>query len=526
MSRISGNRECGSWITETIHTTEIENLFVSLSEIANDMQKHNLRPGGYRTFWLCLGLAIALLLRIVCVLLGAPSVLGRRVEVATPVNSLIRLAEGYWLKQIGSSCYAGSTYHGSPLLLAILGPFTVSRTGGQPLLDLVSSLVCICADLVTALLLLRIGRCWQSAESKQFSLLGLTNIFLTTDSTILGVGDVAALFYLWNPLTIVSCVGGCTSSIENAMIILALYGAVSGNVPLAAFGWTIATHLALYPAILLIPIALNLSLGIDHPPKKLFKMANLLNTNGSESGTGCSIASDKKEEIQTSQGVISDVYTHKVKAKALWDLILWSVVWWAYILVLCRILMGRSGGLREMFSETYGYILTVEDLSPNLGLFWYFFTEVFDFFRPFFLLVFHANVLFLILPLTICLHHRPLFLAFIFCAISAMLKSYPSVGDAALYLGLMPLFIKELSGMRFTFFLLNGYIGVTLLSPVMYNLWIWKGTGNANFYFATALAYACIQLVLIVESVSTVLIFDRNLQKMQVTDTDVIADKH
>jgi phosphatidylinositol glycan class U len=81
--------------------------------------------------------------------------------------------------------------------------------------------------------------------------------------------------------------------------------------------------------------------------------------------------------------------------------------------------------------------------------------------------------------------------------------------------------------MQFTFFLFFGYIGVSLLSPVMHNLWIWRvslllceltplsgtcnakivssislnltgfsfqGTGNANFYFATGLAYTCLQV--------------------------------
>ncbi|KAG5549846.1 hypothetical protein RHGRI_014971 [Rhododendron griersonianum] len=97
----------------------------------------------------------------------------------------------------------------------------------------------------------------------------------------------------------------------------------------------------------------------------------------------------------------------------------------------------------------------------------------------------------------------------------------PHVGDLALYMGLLGLFINELAGklaetilflydfyrdqllrisiqlyadMQLSFFLFCGYVGVSLLSPVMHNLWIWRGTGNANFYFATAMAYACLQV--------------------------------
>lgn len=78
-------------------------------------------------------------------------------------------------------------------------------------------------------------------------------------------------------------------------------------------------------------------------------------------------------------------------------------------------------------------------LVPNLynifaSLLRYFFAEVFDFFRTFFLIVFHVNILFMILPLAIRLNHRPCFLAFLYIAVSSMLKSYPSVSLAILSL--------------------------------------------------------------------------------------------
>ena len=45
--------------------------------------------------------------------------------------------------------------------------------------------------------------------------------------------------------------------------------------------------------------------------------------------------------------------------------------------------------------------LTVPDQTPNLGLFWYFFTETFEHFRIFFLCVFQINAFVYILPLTV-----------------------------------------------------------------------------------------------------------------------------
>ncbi|CAN1332937.1 Phosphatidylinositol glycan anchor biosynthesis class U protein [Linum perenne] len=252
-----------------------------------------------------------------------------------------------------------------------------------------------------------------------------------------------------------------------------------------------ATHLSLYPVVLIIPVILLLGYGPDAPPSKLFQSKEHGKAGNKQS---------KQEIIFSWRRVL--------------HLLVWTSLWSVYLLVLCSLSVKQYGSLQEMFQRTYGFILTVEDLSPNIGVLWYFFAEVFDFFRDFFLIVFHSNILFMIIPLAIRLKHRPCFLAFIYVAISSMLKSYPSVGDSALYLGLLGLFLDELADMQFSFFLFCGYVGVSLLSPVMHNLWIWRGTGNANFYYATAMTYACLQIVLVVESVSSMLNHDRMLTKL------------
>ncbi|KAJ0594467.1 putative GPI transamidase subunit PIG-U [Helianthus annuus] len=404
-----------------------------------------------------------------------------RPEVSTPITSLRRLAEGYWLKQSSMSPYAGSMYHGSPLLLSILGPLTGDRGEGQS--HLLCGLAFVIADFITAILIRAIGQLLQVADIQSLKSLGASKFSKTSEN--FPAGDIAALVYLWNPLTIITCLGYSTSPIENLMIVLSLYGACRRLVPLAAFGLVMASHLSLYPVILIIPLVLLIGSGLDTPPRKLFLQPN--------HGDGY-----KKTNFSWRRVVL---------------FFLWASVWALYVLVLCSISLKEYSGLGEMFKRTYGFILSVEDLSPNIGVLWYFFAEVFDFFRDFFLIVFHINILFMVLPLAIRLHHRPCFLAFVYVAISSILKSYPSVGDSALYLGLLGLFVNALADMQFSFFLFSGYLGTLLLSPVMHNLWIWRGTGNANFYFATAMAYACFQIILVVESVSSMLNHDRALKK-------------
>lgn len=335
------------------------------------------------------------------------------------------------------------------------------------------------------------------AYCERLKLLGLGKLFEISE--ILPSEDIAALVYLWNPFTIVTCVGFNTTPVENLFIILSLYGACTRVAPLAAFGWVIASHLSLYPTILIIPVILLLGDGPDATPRKLFLMYK----------------KDEDDSSSTDQAELNGLKEQKSFSwKPVGLFFVWVFVWTVYTLVMCGLFMRNYGGLSEMFSRTYGFILTVKDLSPNIGVLWYFFAEVFEFFRDFFLIVFHVNILFMILPLAIRLKHRPCFLAFVYMSICSILKPYPSVGDSALYLALLALFFNELAEMQFSFFLFCGYVGVSLLSPVMHNLWIWRGTGNANFYFATGMAYACFQIILVVESVSAMLNHDRKIRKL------------
>ncbi|XP_057993856.1 LOW QUALITY PROTEIN: uncharacterized protein LOC110641208 [Hevea brasiliensis] len=424
-----------------------------------------------------------------------------RPEVSTPVTSLRRLAEGYWLKQASMSPYAGSMYHGSPLLPSVLGSLTVKRIEGHP-------------DHVFC----RLMKC---------------NIDVASRYTC--SGDFAALVYFWNPFTIVACVGLSTSPMENLFIILTIYGACTRVVPLAALGWAMASHLSLYPAILIIPVILLLGYGLDAPPRKLFLQKGFYKIGDNSSSN---IHCEQEKMINQSKPRIIFSW------RPVMLFFFWTTLWSLYLLVLCGMSVKQYSSLWEMFQRTYGFILIVEDMSPDIAVLWYFFAEVFDFFRNFFLIVFHMNILFMILPLAIRPSHWPCFFAFVYIAISSMLKSYPSVGDSALYLGLLVLFLDELADMQFSFFIFCGYVGVSLLSPVMHNLWIWRGTGNANFYFATAIAYACLQIytkirlaqlksfyngtkiclgleiliILVVESVSAMLNHDRKLRKLSVAN--------
>ncbi|XP_014670675.1 PREDICTED: apoptotic protease-activating factor 1-like [Priapulus caudatus] len=81
----------------------------------------------------------------------------------------------------------------------------------------------------------------------------------------------------------------------------------------------------------------------------------------------------------------------------------------------------------------------VPDLTPNQGLFWYFFTEMFEHFREFFIWVFQINAFIYTAPLAVKLRDEPPLLWFMLVGLMAIFKSYPSIGDVGLYLAMLPL---------------------------------------------------------------------------------------
>lgn len=74
---------------------------------------------------------------------------------------------------------------------------------------------------------------------------------------------------------------------------------------------------------------------------------------------------------------------------------------------------------------------------------------MFEHFRPLFICAFQINATFLYLvPLSLRLREEPLLLATSLMALTAIFKSYPSLGDVGFYLSLLPMW-KHLFNRKF-----------------------------------------------------------------------------
>lgn len=205
-----------------------------------------------------------------------------------------------------------------------------------------------------------------------------------------------AVRYLFNPFTVATCVGRPTSVFTNCAILYAIAQAVSGKPITSMLCLALASYLSLYPALLLPPLVL---LCFDRQARESKAPLN---------GT-----------LSTAQYITAFFA---------------SIGWFLY---LSNLLIG---GASEYLASTYGVHLLLPDLTPNVGLWWYFFIEMFDSFREFFLGVFWLHLGGYVGALSIRLRTQPLFVITTLLGIFAIFKPYPSISDTSLYFAMLPLY--------------------------------------------------------------------------------------
>ncbi|RUS14551.1 GPI transamidase-like protein component PIG-U [Endogone sp. FLAS-F59071] len=354
------------------------------------------------------------------------------------------MTEGLYLFQSHVPPYDGGVFHQSPILLALFQLLNFLPPLAVPVMYALT-------DLTIAWLLTDITAKKQAIyESKP-------KLAVENGQKGIAPWTVGAL-YLFNPLSILSCVSKSTIIFTNASVVFAVYYALKGDKSLGMFWVAMASYLSFYPAMLIIPVTLI-------------------------------IANWSANEKATSKKVI------------VLSCVLLYTTWLAALLYLSYMLVGSWNFL----PATYGVIVFLSDLTPNVGLFWYFFIEMFDQFRAFFLVVFQLHAFIFAAPLSIKLIEHPIFVIFILCGIMGIFKSYPSIGDAALYLGFLPIHDELFKYTRYGFLTTNLFLYASALGPIFWHLWIYAGSGNANFFYAITLVYNIGQILLLIDTMYAML---------------------
>ncbi|KAG8131847.1 putative Phosphatidylinositol glycan anchor biosynthesis class U protein [Naja naja] len=413
--------------------------------------------------------------------------ISERVEVASPLNAWKRelcavqnvsvkkgvdkqelifyfpVVEGLALLDLGVSPYSGDIFHETPFIIYLF----------HFLIDY-AELVFMFIDILTAIALYLAVQDYNKVLFKKQKLLIELDKYasdaaelIRTPMEMYYVPLKVALFYLLNPYTVLSCVAKSTCAINNAIIAFFILATVKGSTFLSAIFLALATYQSLYPLTLFAPAVLYLL---------------------------------QRQFIPV-----------KMKSKEFWFFTMQyaGLYLGSLIVIICLSFFVLNSW--DFIPSVYGFILSVPDLTPNVGLFWYFFAEMFEHFSLFFVCVFQINVFFYTIPLALKLKEHPMFFMFVQLAIISIFKSYPTVGDIALYMAFLPLwshlyqckfYIIVNVGivhnvLRNVFILSCVLIVCSLLFPVLWHLWIYAGSANSNFYYAITLTFNVGQIFLI-----------------------------
>uniref|UniRef100_A0A3B4DPG6 Phosphatidylinositol glycan anchor biosynthesis, class U n=1 Tax=Pygocentrus nattereri TaxID=42514 RepID=A0A3B4DPG6_PYGNA len=395
---------------------------------------------------LTLVLVLAVTIRAVLFRSSLAELISERVEVVSPLNAWKRVVEGLALLDLGVSPYSGDVFHETPLIIYLFH-FVVDY----------AEIVFMIADGITAVCLyLAVQNYNKNVFRKQKYALEADRYphdcleLMRSPREMHYIPLKVAMFYLLNPFTILSCVAKSTCGLNNAVIALFILSTLKGSALLSAIFLALATYQSIYPLTLFAPALLFLL-------QRLYIPVNLCRSS-------------------------------------FWFFTLQYAFMFVGSLVVIVCLSFFLLGSWDFIPSVYGFILSVPDLTPNIGLFWYFFAEMFEHFRFFFICVFQINIFFYTIPLSIKLKEHPVFLIFMQIAIISIFKSYPTVGDIALYMAFLPHFQRNTANI---FLVSCVLLACSALFPVLWHLWIYAGSANSNFYYAITLLFNVGQILLV-----------------------------
>lgn len=399
------------------------------------------------------------------------AVISQRLAVSTPLNSWKRVKEAAYLLELNVTAYAGDQFHEPPHFLKLYQQLLIQLD------DRVLKLLFITLDIVTCVIISMTGKhyltrkfAYQQEElrlrvsemearqgkerecgSRDDEILGGGRTVISCTRVILQSRDLdlnpiyCTVAYLFNPFVVFSCAAQCTTVIGNLMNALLMLSLETRRYWYCVFLVALSASHSLYPITLLVPVLTMFGKG--------------------------SWKSAIKIVIHVALGILSFVLLSRVFCSD-----------WSFL------------------KGVYTFAFTVDNLYPNVGLFWYFFTEMFEHFYELFIAAFQINALCLyVVPVGIRFRKDPVFMLMVLIMLNTVFKSYPSLGEIGFYIGCMPIWLKLVSLLQQTFLVnMVMFIGLVLL-PIVWYLWIVLGTANANFLFGVTLCIAAAQIFLITD---------------------------
>lgn len=371
--------------------------------------------------------------------------IANHVEVSTPLNSWKRVQEGLYLYSIGINPYHGDILHEAPISMFFYQMITEK-------IGLSTGTVFITFDIITACVLFLLSKEFMFSifieqEVNKDKIVENSKDLLYTYLEMRRAPLYVAATFLFNPYTLFCCVGFSTTVFFNCFLSLFLYTMLKSKNYLSSLFFAICTVMNFYSAVLVAPLWLQ----------------------------------------------FNNSYKTKVQ---LFLSILFCIINVSGLFFICH----RIDPSNSFIESVYGFILTIPDLKPNIGLFWYFFTEMFDHFRELFIFSFQINATILyLIPLTLKFRNNVFILTTALLYLLTIFKSYPSIGDVGFVLSFVPCFKHLFNYSQQAFLIGVMFIVNFCLGPIVWHLWIYSNSANANFFFGVTLAFAVAQIFLVTE---------------------------
>lgn len=260
-----------------------------------------------------------------------------------------------------------------------------------------------------------------------------------------------ACFYMFNPFTLLTTFARSTYLINNLILISTFSCLVKNQIEVAIVLLSLSSYLTYYSWYLLIPVCYS-------------------------------------------------IYQDKKKAKSVLNAVLLFLV---SIGILFAMSYSMSNNSFNFINLCYLTIIKFKKITPNLGLWWYFFTEIFEFFNNFYLSVFNLYGFIFVFPLSIRFitggnKMSLLFVIWIIIGITNFSKPYPVFSDYSLFYSSVFLFKPYYKFLKFS--PVVSYVAlfvVFLQSPTFYVVWMILNSGNANFFYAISLTLNLVQAIIL-----------------------------
>ncbi|KAE9403676.1 PIG-U-domain-containing protein [Gymnopus androsaceus JB14] len=407
-------------------------------------------------------LALCILLRALLAYWISPSSVSSTagfLSSSSPLTSWLNLQEGIYLFKRGIDPYSGGVFRHSPLYLSLSSLLPISIFSNP----LFCAILFTVADAFAAYALIGIWRLRQGLRLTMES---------SRDSLLVAI-------YMLNPCIFIPSLARSTSSLDNACLLGAVMWACeacgSGPGGKSENESVVSSKRSRSKSRSLLLLALRTHLSTDTlillPPTMMLILSQ-----------------DPGSRLASPRGFVPGTKNKSTLTTPILVLLAEWFLYWTLLTLLSSLVVGFGSG---WMGQTWGASFTLPDLTPNPGVWWYFFTEMFDHFRPFFLMVFSVHLLLYVAPVCIKFQHDPLYAFFILTGILSTFKPYPTLSDPGLFMALWGVFPEVYKYLRHPLVTFLTSLHALLLQPLFAHLWLSHGTGNANFYYATTLVGAC-----------------------------------